>query len=104
MVVGLLASALTGLQDPRKLNPALICNIGETLFWFLPRRAREFLRFHVGDDYVSSTKFHHQLIALSRRTVLQQRGTQPTKPIDAYGENNPAFSLELGKIPSPTPT
>jgi len=53
IVVGMLVSALTGLQDPRKLNPDLICNIGQTLYWFLPKRAKEFLRFHVGDDYVS---------------------------------------------------
>lgn len=53
VVVGMIVSALTGLQDPRKLNPSLVCNVGETIYWFLPKKAREFLRFNVGDDYVS---------------------------------------------------
>ena len=52
VVVGLIVSVLTGMQDPRKLNPALICNTGSNIFWFLPKGAKEFLRFHVGDDYV----------------------------------------------------
>lgn len=51
VVVGLIVSVLTGMQDPRKLNPALICNTGSNIFWFLPKGAKEFLRFHVGDDY-----------------------------------------------------
>jgi hypothetical protein len=53
VVVGLIVSGLTGFQDPRKLNPALICNVGDNLYWFMPKKIKEFLRFHVGDDYVS---------------------------------------------------
>ena len=53
IVVGLIVSAVTGFQDPRKLNPALICNTGTTIYWFMPKRFKEFMRFHVGDDYVN---------------------------------------------------
>ncbi|XP_046639502.1 sodium-coupled monocarboxylate transporter 1-like [Daphnia pulicaria] len=53
IIVGLIVSAITGLQDPRKLNPGLICNTGETIYWFLPKNMKEFLRFQVGDDYIA---------------------------------------------------
>ena len=41
IVVGLIVSAMTGLQDPRKLNPGLICNVGNTIYWFLPKNMKE---------------------------------------------------------------
>lgn len=41
IIVGLIVSAVTGLQDPRKLNPNLICNVGNTIFCFLPEKAKE---------------------------------------------------------------
>ena len=53
VIVGMIVSAITGFQNPRKLNPDLICNTGENLFSFLPSGVREFLRFNVGDDFVS---------------------------------------------------
>nr|CAH0110367.1 unnamed protein product [Daphnia galeata] len=71
IVVGLIVSAITGLQDPRKLNPSLICNVGNNMYWFLPKKAKEFLRFHVGDDYVPEIK---------------------KKPEEKVGEINIAFS------------
>lgn len=43
IVVGLVVSVLTGIQNPRKLNPVLICNTGQTLYWFLPKKAKEVL-------------------------------------------------------------
>ena len=55
VVVGMIVRTLSGLQDPKKLNPDLICNVGENLYFFLPKRFREFLRFQVGDDFVSWT-------------------------------------------------
>ncbi|KAK4008520.1 Uncharacterized protein APZ42_013873 [Daphnia magna] len=56
IVVGLIVSAFTGPQNPRKLNPGLVCNTGNTIYWFLPKKAKEFLRFHVGDEYVPEIK------------------------------------------------
>lgn len=52
IVVGLISSAIKGFQDPKTLDPDLVFNTGETLFWYLPKNAREFLRFNVGDNHV----------------------------------------------------
>lgn len=41
VIVGMIVSAITGFQDPRKLNPGLVCNTGDTIYWFLPKKARE---------------------------------------------------------------
>ena len=57
IVVGLIVSVLTGPQNPRKLNPDLICNVGETIYWFAPKKVKEFLRFNVGDDFVRNFIF-----------------------------------------------
>lgn len=59
VIVGMIVSALTGFQNPRKLDPDLICNTGETMFFFLPRGVKEFLRFNVGDDFVSHFSMIH---------------------------------------------
>lgn len=56
VIVGMIVSALTGFQNPRKLDPDLICNTGETMFFFLPRGVKEFLRFNVGDDFIRDGK------------------------------------------------
>ena len=41
IVAGLIVSVLTGIQNPRTLNPVLICNTGNNLYWFLPKKAKE---------------------------------------------------------------
>lgn len=53
LVIGLIVSGLKGFQDPRTLDPDIVFNVGDTLFWYLPKKAREFLRFGVGDLHVS---------------------------------------------------
>ena len=53
IIIGMIVSGLRGFQDPKKLDPDLVFDIGTTLFWYLPKRAREFLRFNVGDNHVS---------------------------------------------------
>ena len=54
IVVGMIVSAVTGFQNAKKLDPNLICNTGQTLFWFMPENVKEFLRFNVGDEFVSN--------------------------------------------------
>lgn len=44
IVVGLIVSAFTGPQNPRKLNPGLVCNTGNTIYWFLPKKAKEVIK------------------------------------------------------------
>jgi len=61
VIVGMIVSAITGFQNPRKLNPDLICNTGENLFSFLPSGVREFLRFNVGDDFIHEDKEMNKL-------------------------------------------
>jgi len=53
IIVGMIVSGITGFQDPRKLNPILVYDIGQQLFWYLPKRTQEYLRFNVGDDFES---------------------------------------------------
>ncbi|XP_045030203.1 sodium-coupled monocarboxylate transporter 1 isoform X2 [Daphnia magna] len=78
IVVGLIVSALTGFQDPRKLNPGLICNTGNTVYWFLPKNIREYLRFEVGDDYELSG-------------APYEKCKQPVYNLQV-GENHPMFA------------
>lgn len=58
IVIGLIVSGLRGFQNPRVLDPDLVVNMGDALFWYLPKKVREFLRFHVGDHHYVST--HHE--------------------------------------------
>ncbi|KAK2709374.1 hypothetical protein QYM36_013141 [Artemia franciscana] len=52
IIVGIIVSFLTGAQDPRKLNPELICPVYKKLYCCFPKKWKEFLRFNVGDEYV----------------------------------------------------
>ena len=93
VVVGLIVSGVTGFQDPKKLNPDLICNVGDTLYWFMPKKVREFLRFKVGDDYVSifihSPKKNIYSSALVSQTKEEEQvGTPRVLP---NGQVNAAF-------------
>jgi len=54
IVIGLVSSAIRGFQDPKTLDPELVFNTGDTLFWYLPKNAREFLRFNVGDNHAKN--------------------------------------------------
>jgi len=54
VVIGLISSGIRGFQDPKLLDPDLVFNTGDTLFWYLPKSAREFLRFNVGDNHVKN--------------------------------------------------
>lgn len=82
IIVGLIVSALRGFQDPKKLDPDLVIDVGETLFWYLPKRAREFLRFRVGDNHVSilyfmfsssTSRLHFNNLNLKKEKMIQQQ-------------------------------
>ena len=68
IIVGMIVSGLTGWQDPKKLNPNLVYNIGQNLFWYLPKGAQEYLRCNVGDDYVSF-RYYQRIISLNRNQL-----------------------------------
>lgn len=51
IIIGLIVSGLRGFRDPKSLDPQLIVNVGDTLFWYAPKKIRKFLRFHVGDNH-----------------------------------------------------
>ncbi|KAK8777292.1 hypothetical protein V5799_029365 [Amblyomma americanum] len=38
------------------MNPKLICQVGDVIFWFAPEKFRRHLRFNVGKDYVEPEK------------------------------------------------
>ncbi|XP_077514378.1 sodium-coupled monocarboxylate transporter 1-like isoform X3 [Amblyomma americanum] len=38
------------------MNPKLICQVGDVIFWFAPEKFRHHLRFNVGKDYVEPEK------------------------------------------------
>jgi len=80
IVVGMIVSAVTGFQNAKKLDPNLICNTGQTLFWFMPENVKEFLRFNVGDEFVSVQKKGNETLedqaslnspATSKLTILE---------------------------------
>ena len=93
VVVGLIVSGVTGFQDPKKLNPDLICNVGDTLYWFMPKKVREFLRFKVGDNYVSifihSPKKNTHSFLCTRVTDERRRaGGHATRPPQRPGQRS----------------
>ena len=52
--VGAVVSTLTGAQDPKKLNPALISPGLYVIFAWWPRPVRNYFRkLGIGDEYVS---------------------------------------------------
>merc|ERR1712136_725242 len=51
IISGLIFSGFFGFQDPKTLNPEVVYDLGKKLFWYLPKRARESLRFQIGDNY-----------------------------------------------------
>ena len=51
IVIGMITSGMRGFQNPQKLDPDLVFNVGDTFLCFLPKKAREFLRFRVGDHH-----------------------------------------------------
>lgn len=71
IIVGMIVSGLTGWQDPKKLNPNLVYNIGQNLFWYLPKGAQEYLRCNVGDDYESDDPETYKLTARSDGCELE---------------------------------
>ena len=51
LIVGSIVSYLTKPQDPRKLDPKLICNVGHHFSWFLPERLQQLLKCSVGETF-----------------------------------------------------
>ncbi|XP_072166483.1 sodium-coupled monocarboxylate transporter 1-like [Diadema setosum] len=51
VIVGMLASLITGVNDPRKMNPALISPIADRLFCCLPESWKGPMRCRVGELY-----------------------------------------------------
>ncbi|CAG0884607.1 unnamed protein product [Darwinula stevensoni] len=86
IIVGLLVSFLTGAQDPKTLNPNLICPFFDRVAPFLPERIRRKLRFHVGECYDASTEGTAELkMNPSRATMISETGEtnlafQPSYP------------------------
>lgn len=56
LIVGVAVSALTGFNNPKKMNPALIVPLGDKLFPYLSKEWRNKLNFHVGEDYREDEK------------------------------------------------
>ena len=67
IVVGLIVSAITGLQDPRKLNPSLICNVGNNMYWFLPKKAKEVMKVIV--KFIKSISIIHVSVTSTVFTI-----------------------------------
>ena len=52
VVIGTIVSIATKVQDPKKLDPRLMCDMSKKMP-FLPAKMRCFLHFQIGDDFVS---------------------------------------------------
>jgi len=59
IILGLIFSGIFGFQDPKTLNPEVVYDCGKKLFWYLPKRAREYLRFQIGDNYFKPKSHNH---------------------------------------------
>jgi len=56
IIFGLIFSGFFGFQDSKTLDPEVVYDLGKKLFWYLPRKTREYLRFGIGDNHVRQTK------------------------------------------------
>lgn len=73
--VGIPASFYATANDPKKMNPKLICPIVDVLFPYLPERYRRPFRFKLGEEYVA-----HQLQQQSQRKSESQASVKITAP------------------------
>ncbi|XP_037509394.2 sodium-coupled monocarboxylate transporter 1 [Rhipicephalus sanguineus] len=74
-VVGIPASFYATANDPKKMNPKLICPIVDVLFPYLPERFRRPFRFKLGQDYVAP-----QLQQQSQRRSQSQASVKTIVP------------------------
>ena len=56
LVIGTIVSFLTRPQDPKKLDPRLVCDLGKKFSAILPRKAQQFLHFQIGDNFVGCSR------------------------------------------------
>ncbi|XP_071479181.1 sodium-coupled monocarboxylate transporter 2-like [Diadema antillarum] len=56
LVVSNVVSLLTGRQDPKKLDPRLICPIVDKMYCCLPEKLKKILRCRVGEEYLGEQK------------------------------------------------
>ncbi|XP_075537507.1 sodium-coupled monocarboxylate transporter 1-like [Dermacentor variabilis] len=74
-VVGIPASFYATANDPKKMNPRLICPIVDILFPYIPDRYRRPFRFKLGEEYVDP-----QLQQQSHRRSLSQQSAKVAVP------------------------
>lgn len=73
--VGIPAAFYATANDPKKMNPKLICPIVDILFPYLPERCRRPFRFKLGEEYVDP-----QLQKKSQQRSLSQTSAKVAVP------------------------
>nr|XP_034311781.1 sodium-coupled monocarboxylate transporter 1 [Crassostrea gigas]XP_034311782.1 sodium-coupled monocarboxylate transporter 1 [Crassostrea gigas]XP_034311783.1 sodium-coupled monocarboxylate transporter 1 [Crassostrea gigas]XP_034311784.1 sodium-coupled monocarboxylate transporter 1 [Crassostrea gigas] len=105
VVVGLIVSFLTGPQDPKELDPRLICPLFDILFPYLPEKIRKPLRFGVrhGEVKDKTKKGEGGVYADVNIDILNQEiqvdSNGKTKEIQVNGRK----SMANQSIPNGTP-
>lgn len=72
LIVGSIVSYLTKPQDPRKLDPKLICNVGHHFSWFLPERLQQLLKCSVGETFQEKEAAAHEATEMLKWNQPQQ--------------------------------
>ncbi|KAL1417507.1 hypothetical protein MTO96_000604 [Rhipicephalus appendiculatus] len=76
--VGIPASFYAKANDPKKMNPKLICPIVDVLFPYLPERYRRPFRFKLGEEYVAPPVQQQS----QRRSQSQASAKKTAPPIE----------------------
>ncbi|XP_022250400.1 sodium-coupled monocarboxylate transporter 1-like [Limulus polyphemus] len=88
IIVGLLVSFITGLQNPEDVDPKLIIPVFDKLCCCLPAKVRRKLRFHVGRNV---TVFPKDMSVSTMATVVSSVSFEKP-PFQPEGISNIAFS------------
>ncbi|XP_048758260.2 sodium-coupled monocarboxylate transporter 1-like [Ostrea edulis] len=100
VVVGLIVSLLTGPEDPKKIDPKLICPLFDILFPYLPEKIRKPMRFGVRHDEVDKESKEGGIFADINTDVLNQEIKVDSVEKGKEREANGFVKTENGNAPT----
>ncbi|XP_062591301.1 sodium-coupled monocarboxylate transporter 1-like [Saccostrea cucullata] len=100
VVVGLLVSLVTGPEDPKKLDPKLICPLFDILFPYLPEKIRKPMRFGVRFDELDKESKEGGVFGDLNTDILNLEMDVNSKEKEKEIHNNGLVHIENGKAPT----
>ncbi|CAN8021539.1 unnamed protein product [Ixodes persulcatus] len=69
IIVAVPVSYFTTPTNAATLNPKLICQLADVVFWFVPEKFRRYFRLNVGNDYIEPSKPQEEKIPVKHITL-----------------------------------